>query len=277
MRMQNNLWKVPAYLPNIKPALSDAIVAKCEDSIGFTLPKSLIDLLTERNGGAIRKVFGDRYPGGMIWGIGGDWPSISAPDWADVRSHIDFELDGLIPFDGDGHWSFCLDYRGGKDEPKITYIDVELNEQEEVATSFDEFIEKLKLPDLNNCYVIYSEELISGFVDSFGREFGLRFSMQDPLFSSGYDAYSCELDSVRIWLTSNLVKCGYSRKGKKYAEEYGYLLNEDCFQFPEVSESCVLVKLVGGEHSGVLDRLRQKYDLHKITDIIEPEFDQPKM
>ena len=266
--MRNNLWKSPAYLPFIRPSLNKANVKECQDSIGYTLPKSLIDLLAEQNGGEIRKVLGGVYPGSMIWGIGGEWPSISAPDWSDVRNHVDFDLEGLIPFDGDGHWQLCLDYRFEKDEPPITFINIESNEQVEVATSFDDFAGKLTIPNLNDFYVIYTDEPVSDFVDSFGREIGLSFSMQDPLFGSGFPAYSSKLDSVRIWLMPNIVKCGFNRDGDKYAEEYEYLLYENCRQFPEVSKACVLVKLMGGEHSIALRELRQKYDLHKIADII---------
>lgn len=66
-----------------------------------------------------------------------------------ARERVSFELDGLVPFDGDGHWLSCLDYRfysrGSRGllakevvqtGPRVTYIDIESDSESIVASSF---------------------------------------------------------------------------------------------------------------------------------------------
>ena len=48
---------------------------------------------------------------------------------------MSFELDGLVPFSGDGHWYLCLDYRASE-QPAVAYIDVECDEQSIIAQDF---------------------------------------------------------------------------------------------------------------------------------------------
>jgi hypothetical protein len=47
-----------------------------------------------------------------------------------------------ILLNGDGHWWITLDYRTS-DSPSVKWIDVECNEEVEVAKTFDEFIDGL--------------------------------------------------------------------------------------------------------------------------------------
>jgi len=58
----------------------------------------------------------------------------------------DYErLDGLVPFGGDGGTYFCFDYRSNTNEAKITYIDLEMEEETILFDNFSRFIEALEL------------------------------------------------------------------------------------------------------------------------------------
>ena len=39
-----------------------------------------------------------------------------------------------------GHWNICLDYRGGRSAPCVTYVDMEFESQEHVANTFAEYL-----------------------------------------------------------------------------------------------------------------------------------------
>jgi hypothetical protein len=96
-------------------------------------------LLRAQNGGYIRYTLPD--PDSVhtqiygIYGIGPHFPSLTGFDSDDCRDYVSFELDGLIPFDGDGHWRLRLDYRGDRSIPAVTYVDVECDNEHEIATS----------------------------------------------------------------------------------------------------------------------------------------------
>ena len=48
------IWRVPAYLPYLQPALTEEAILAAENSIGFKLPTAYLELLREQNGGYIR-------------------------------------------------------------------------------------------------------------------------------------------------------------------------------------------------------------------------------
>lgn len=70
---------------------------------------------------------------------------------------FDFSLDGLVAFDGDGHYYNCLDYRKNRDNPQISYIDIECNEEQIIAENFDEFLTMLTL-DTEAMWAVKSEK-----------------------------------------------------------------------------------------------------------------------
>jgi hypothetical protein len=106
----NRIWSVPAYLPFVKPKLTDGAVRDAEQTLGVVLPAAYLELLRAQNGGSIRYRL-EGVPHREIYGIGPGYPSLLNVAWDEVREHVAFNLDGLIPFDGDGHWYLCLDYR----------------------------------------------------------------------------------------------------------------------------------------------------------------------
>ncbi len=141
-----NIWKVPAYLPYIQPDLTEETISETEHKLGVRLPEDFLALLREQNGGYIRYSL-DELPHELINGIGPHFPSLTDFDWDVVQEHVSFSLQGLIPFDGDGHWYLCLDYRRNRETPAVSYIDLECNNEYEVANSFADYLKLLEVND----------------------------------------------------------------------------------------------------------------------------------
>ena len=72
----DSIWQVPVYLPYLQSPLETEIVRRAEEQLGVTLPSSYLDLLSEQNGGAVRRTLtGTDHS--MIWGIGPYYPSLT--------------------------------------------------------------------------------------------------------------------------------------------------------------------------------------------------------
>ena len=75
---------------------------------------------------------------------------VTDPDHTDAHSILQTEYMtrewGLPPrqvlLDGDGHWWITLDYRQSN-SPSVAWIDVEIGEDIQIASSFSEFLEGL--------------------------------------------------------------------------------------------------------------------------------------
>ena len=104
------IWQVPAYLPYLQPPLTDEIVDAAQKTIGHPLPKEYVDLLRQQNGGYIRYRLENRL-NEEIAGIGPNFPSLTKVQWDDAQECVSFPLQGLFPFDGNGDWNLCPDYR----------------------------------------------------------------------------------------------------------------------------------------------------------------------
>jgi hypothetical protein len=112
------IWQVPAYLPYLQPPLTAEAVAAAEDEIGYKLPSEYLDLIRKQNGGYIRYALPDS-PHDTIAGIGPYFPSLTRVDWAECQDRVSYRLEGLVPYDGDGHWHLCLDYRSNSEIPAV--------------------------------------------------------------------------------------------------------------------------------------------------------------
>ncbi|MVN78890.1 SMI1/KNR4 family protein [Hymenobacter sp. HMF4947] len=150
-------WDETATVP---PALTQEFIQQAEQQLGVRLPADLLALLRQQNGG---------YTRGFVY------PMTRPTSWA--TTHVPFdELFGLLPSDtgatsildsgyltqeggvpekqvllsGDGHWFITLDYRHGS-EPRVAWIDTEMDEDVPVADSFPAFlaglIDRDDLPD----------------------------------------------------------------------------------------------------------------------------------
>src|SRR5215510_10309603 len=123
-----NIWRVPAYLPYLQPPLTEAAIGSAEEELGCKLPPEYLNLLKKQNGGYIRYSLPKKVHD-SIAGIGPHFPSLTGFDWDECQDDVSFQLAGLVPFDGDGHWHLCLDYRQNSTAPVVTYVDVECDRE----------------------------------------------------------------------------------------------------------------------------------------------------
>ncbi|WP_170092296.1 SMI1/KNR4 family protein [Mycobacteroides abscessus] len=155
-----HVWKVPPYESSVQPPLTEALLDATERQLGVRLPESLVALLWGQNGGHLRVGFPmDRNYNTtheVIRGIGPKSPRLEKaawwhdPDWGPPRPA---DAEWLVPFDGDGHWDLCLDYRrsptdsaGLRIDAAVVVIDTEARDPDVesfVAASFDEYLAQL--------------------------------------------------------------------------------------------------------------------------------------
>ena len=248
----HTIWEVPAYLPYLQPPLTDEAVAKAEARIGNKLPTEYLDLLRVQNGGHIRFSLPDTL-NEVIAGIGPYFPSITRYSLAECQEFVSYQLDGLIPFDGDGHWHLCLDYRNG-DTPSVTYADVECDEEQEVADSFADYLALLRVP-------VKDEVVLEGAGDLeavalvLSPVLGVVFETTDHL-AQGFARKSAHIRSdgaqESVWLSPNLVPSGFVRPDDRRYSELKDLLPGQSPRFPEIPPDSCLVDMTAGIRSKVL-------------------------
>ena len=203
------IWKRPAFLPYVHPPLTDAAIRQAEDELGCDLPTDFLDVLRVQNGGPIRFSIPDSS-GDLIAGIGHAFPSVTDFDLAEYQEYVDFSLGGLVPFDGDGHWYHCLDYRDSPENPGIAYIDVECNYQERLAESFTEFLQLMEL-DLENELVLQGVETIDDARQRLEALFGS--TCEHKISNVGVPYWTFHTGNKwdeGFWISSNKVAAGYS-------------------------------------------------------------------
>src|SRR5262245_12479401 len=135
---RDTVWRRPVFLPYLQPPLTLQDIQDAERTIGHQLPPAYLDILRVQNGGYIRCMLPDCCHD-TIAGLGPHFPRITVfgDDSADYCS---LNLNGLVGIDGDGHWFLCLDYRKGRKEPSIAYVDVETDHEKNIADSFEHYL-----------------------------------------------------------------------------------------------------------------------------------------
>lgn len=228
------IWKRPAYLPYVQSALNDRTLAEAEKQLGHTLLEEFVEILRVQNGGKIRFKLPESV-GDTIAGIGKAFPSLLDRSLTDAQEYVDFSLQDLISFDGDGHWYYCLDFRGGARNPCVSYIDVECNSEHCIANSFAEYLKLLEL-DIDHELVLRN---VSDFDDARQRLqniFGVRseektsnIGVPYSKFQTGKDWRDC------CWISSNRVAAGYSGDSPE-----SFKLRGEATLFPELPEHAVI-------------------------------------
>ena len=262
------IWQKPIYLPYLQPKLTDEILEKAEMKLGYKLPKELIELLKVQNGGYIRKTLEESL-NEQIYGIGPHFPSLTDVDWTDYKDWVSFELTGLIPFDGDGHWHICLDYRKNNKNPQITYISTESDSQRLIAESFSEYLSELDY-DIDDELVISTDKTISEITKELEKTLNIEFEEPDN-YSQGYDEYRSELDGSWIWLSPNLVPNGFVRKDEDRYQELVELSKGTSVRFPEISNSDLLISFSSKEvENKAVEKLKlNSIEIKPLTELIK--------
>ena len=241
------IWRRPAYLPFLQPDLTDEAIAAAEKQLGVRLPPPFLALLREQNGGYIRYSL-DEVAHEMISGIGPGFPSLTDFDWEDHREYVSFELQGLIPFDGDGHWFLCLDYRRGTEMPAVSYIDIECDHEEEIAPSFEDYLKLLRMEFDDRDFVLPAVESIDDLLAGLGAEMGVTFGPPD-LWAHGYPQYRARgpsEDPQWIWINPNRVPRGFVREDDARHAELRDRMPGETVRYPELPESSYVLSVTDG-------------------------------
>ncbi|MCI1189253.1 SMI1/KNR4 family protein [Hymenobacter sp. DH14] len=146
-------WAAPFGHVSAPIVVTPEVVQEAEKRLGVRLPQLLIELLQIQNGG---------YTAGFVF------PTDKPNSWAEGCVPLE-ELFGItlqkgptglslmdsaylqdewgIPekqvlLSGDGHWFISLDYRASP-EPTVLWLDTEMGEEVEIASSFEHFLHGL--------------------------------------------------------------------------------------------------------------------------------------
>jgi hypothetical protein len=214
------LWAVPAFLPYVQPPLTSAAVRAAERHLGVTLPATYLAMLETQNGGYLRATWPE-LPHQRLDGIGPNFPGVAAgrawwhaPD-ADEEMWVPPEPDLLVPFDGEGHWDLCWDYRtsGPHAEPAVTYVDIDAEEHATVAGSFDAFLDGLVDEVEATAFRVTADISLDRFGQILAEVSGHEIEDQGD-WNHGYRELRARLgDGSWLWVSPNRVPAGFDRDG----------------------------------------------------------------
>ena len=263
------IWQVPAYLPYLQPPLTDEAVAEAERSIGYTLPAEYLKLLRKQNGGYIRfslpKMVHD-----WIAGIGPHFPSLTGFDWDECQDDVSFQPHGLVPFDGDGHWHLCLDYRQNSVAPAVTYVNVECDRESRIADSFSDYLDKLQI-DASDEFILVGAE-IGKLKADLSLLLGVAFDPPDT-WAHGYPTHRARCggkdDPEWIWITPNTVPRGFVRPDDDRFAELKDLLPGYASRYPEAPADSYILSATEGVRSKVIEACtRSQVSVHALLEYV---------
>lgn len=137
--------------------LTQQAVECAEEELSVQLPKSFLTLLEEKNGGYffaplyLPNVFPVNIEEGETGELQVDYLfGISERQCEGILITTSMQQewnlpDSIVLLTGEGHWWIVLDYRNYKgDNPPVTYIDLELAEERQVAPDFESFLSSMR-------------------------------------------------------------------------------------------------------------------------------------
>ena len=250
----DTIWRVPAYLPYLQPPLTDVTVAEAEKRIGYKLPGEFLSLLRKQNGGYIRYSLPEMVHD-SIAGIGPYFPSLTGFDWDECQEYVSFPLRGLVPFDGDGHWFLCLDYRHNTRTPSITHADIECDEESRVADSFVDYLAMLRF-DIGDEYVLEAVSDIESVKAELSSSLKTVFDPPDT-WAHGYPTHRACLGTKGspewAWISPNTVPRGFVRADDPRYNELKDLMPGNALRFPEVPAGSYILGATDSVRSKVID------------------------
>lgn len=269
-----SLWSVPAFLPALQPELTADAIAAVESKLGIALPAALIAILQEQNGGYLRRTLPDSG-NRMIWGIGphqqsiGDnywWRLLDEPEaWYPADGWLPEQPRRLVPFDSDGHWYLCLDYRSG-DEPRITCFDLDEQAEWPIAPDMAAYLALLRAQDDTKLGLVTDwslDECASRLDEVFARPSEPRES--DDLY--GYAFFRWLLEDGWVQLEPNRVDRGFvSRQDEATYQALKDRLPGTALRFPEHPDVALIVHC-GNQSTVALTEAalaRAGFDIHRL-------------
>lgn len=240
---------MPVYLPYLQPALTDKAITRAEAKLGVRLPSAYIAALRVQNGGYVRLSEHPRgdAPVDCISGIGPRFPSLLKHDWGDIKSYMAEEgirrprdIDGLIPFCGDGHVHYCFDYRKGgrRREPRISYIDVETFDTDRVvAPDFGTFVMQLRPAEKRSAFALVTRGPATKVAAEVSRVTRVRFEDTGDQ-DGGYRIFRAALPKKTwAWLEANTTRRGFVRRADPDYARLASKMTEEVDRFPEHSDA----------------------------------------
>lgn len=150
----------------------------------------------------------------------------------------------LIPFDGDGHWYMCFDYRssGPRGVPSITFVDFECEREELVAQNFLEFLSGLVDEVAEKSIRVYGHQDAEGVARAIATHLQLTQPSEDE-FSEGFPTWRIALpgEAEWCWLSPNRVPTGFRREGSRVITT-----DATALRLPEDPNCSVLVSVTDG-------------------------------
>ncbi|MCM3595613.1 SMI1/KNR4 family protein [Metabacillus idriensis] len=129
-----------------KGDIKKEMIEKVQKELKIELPSSYIKLMTKRNGFILnKKYFHTSIPNGgannyvhinYIYGVGEE-PGLL--DNIYLKKEWGISSKGLIILSADPPMFVCLDYRN-KNNPSVIFIDIDINQEINLASTFEEFI-----------------------------------------------------------------------------------------------------------------------------------------
>jgi hypothetical protein len=248
------IWRVPAYLAFLQPPLTEDATRVAERQIGYPLPAEYLALLRRQNGGYIRFSLPEMVHD-KIAGIGPHSPSLTRFDWEDFQQDVSFPLEGLVPFDGDGHWHLCLDYRNDSQCPSVTFADIASDRESPVADSFAGYLRTLQVK-VGEEYVLEGVSDIERIKADLSSSLETSFDPPDS-WAHGYPTHRARLGPGTVpewvWITPNRVPRGFVRPDHPRFKELKGLMPGEALRFPEVSPDGYILSTTDAVRARVLE------------------------
>jgi hypothetical protein len=242
------VWSVPAYLTYVQPPLTKAVARAAEAALKVKLPRAYLDILAVQNGGYLhrRTAPDEKPPVDFIAGIGPRFPSLPMSDWAEVKQEMaeaglkkPKQIDGLIPFSGDGHYYYCFDYRkaGRRAEPRVSYVDVEtFSTDVVVARDFASFLASLE-SDHGTALGLHTRGDIKKVAREVSAALGRKLTDVGGGDLYGYPLFTAALSGGEFArLQPNRVRRGFARKREPDFAKLSKLMPGEADRFPQYAD-----------------------------------------
>jgi len=151
------------------------------------------------------------------------------------------DLEGLYPFDGDGHWHLCLDYRENWHEPRVTWISTESDSEKRIAGTFAEYLDQLTL-EIDESFVLETQRTLPQIAQELEQALAIKWIGPDT-WAHGYPIYRASWNGGVIWLSANEVPKGFIRPDEAGYEELKHKMEGKALRYPELPPTGLLLKV----------------------------------
>lgn len=261
-----HFWRKPIYLPYLHEPLTDEKLAEFEQKIGYRLPKTLVELLKIQNGGYTRYC-PTETTNFELWGIGDEFPKLFPVEQCidfELADYVSFDTKGLIAFNGTGNYFHCLDYRSDATQPKIAYVDIECDVIEEVADSFDAYLQQFSLDIDEYYYVVASDLPLGELIAIFAEKLAVKYESLGNL-NNGYSEYRMKVAGYWVFAQPNRVPMAFARKGEHNFDKLAQYAGKTTLLYPEIDENYSILKIFNEKSlTEILQKLGDDFVINRL-------------